>query len=367
MSKEGREPLIRISKRSFMPLWQSVMVRVIAILIALIVCGFIIFAIVKENPIKVYQSMFNGAFGTNRRMWVTIRDIMMMLCIGVGLAPAFKMKFWNLGAEGQILVGGLCTAACMIYMGRAGLPTALVLVCGFITAAIAGAIWGVIPAIFKARWKTNEVLFTLMMNYIAIQLTSFFVSLWENPYGSNTVGIINGKTQIGWFPSVFGAQYLLNVIVVMALVVLMYLYLKYSKQGYEIAVVGESENTARYAAINVKNVIVRTMGISGAVCAIAGFIAVAGAGHTISTSTAGGQGFTAVIVAWLAKFNTFVMILISTLIVFLEKGAIEIASRFNLSDHVSSMITGIILFFILGSEFFVNYKVKFRSRKEGSK
>ena len=144
----------------------------------------------------------------------------------------------------------------------------------------------------------------------------------------------------------------------------MFLYLKYSKQGFEIAVVGESENTARYAAINVRRVIVRSMAISGAVCGIAGFIAVSGAGHTISTSTAGGRGFTAVIVAWLAKFNTFVMILISALIVFLEKGAIEIASRYNLSDYVSSMITGIILFFILGSEFFVNYKVRFRGGKK---
>jgi len=147
----------------------------------------------------------------------------------------------------------------------------------------------------------------------------------------------------------------------------MYLYLNYSKQGYEIAVVGESENTARYAAINVKKVIMRTMAISGALCGVAGFIAVAGASHTISTSTAGGQGFTAIIVCWLAKFNSFVMILISALLVFFEKGAIEIASRYNLNDYVSNMITGIILFFILGSEFFINYKVKIRGSKEETK
>ncbi|MDD6887416.1 MAG: ABC transporter permease [bacterium] len=367
MTQEGKEPLVRISKREFMPLWQSILVRIIAIVISLVVCGFIIFAIVKENPVKVYEAMVQGAFGSNRRVWVTIRDIMMMLCIGVGLAPAFKMKFWNLGAEGQILVGGIATAACMIYLGKGQVAPALLLLIMALASALAGGIWGTIPAIFKARWNTNEVLFTLMMNYLAIQLTSFFVSKWENPYGSNVVGVINSRSQIGWFPPVLGQQYLLNVIIVLALAVLVFIYLKYSKQGYEIAVVGESENTARYAAINVKQVIVRTMAISGAICGIAGFIAVSGAGHTISTSTAGGRGFTAVIVAWLAKFNTFVMILISTLIVFLEKGAIEIASRYDLSDYVSSMITGIILFFILGSEFFVNYKVKFRSRKEALK
>lgn len=367
MTHEGKQPLIRISKREFMPLWQSVLVRVIAILISLVVCGIIIFAIVKENPIKVYQAMFDGAFGSSKRVWVTIRDIVMMLCIGVGLAPAFKMKFWNLGAEGQILVGGIATAACMIYLGKGQVAPALLLIIMAVASALAGGVWGAIPAIFKAKWNTNEVLFTLMMNYLAIQLTSFFVAQWEKPYGSNTVGVINSQSMIGWFPSVFGQQYMLNVIVVMALVVLMFLYLKYSKQGYEIAVVGESENTARYAAINVRNVIIRTMAISGAICGIAGFIAVSGAGHTISTSTAGGRGFTAVIVAWLAKFNTFVMILISTLIVFLEKGATEIASRYNLSDYVSSMITGIILFFILGSEFFVNFRVKIRGKKEAAK
>ena len=206
-----------------------------------------------------------------------------------------------------------------------------------------------------------------MMNYIAIQITSFFVAKWENPFGSNTVGIINARNQAGWFPEVFGQAYALNVIIVMLLAVGMYLYLNYSKQGYEIAVVGESENTARYAAIDVKKVIVRTMGISGALCGLAGFIAVAGASHTISTSTAGGRGFTAIIVCWLAKFNSFIMVLIAALLVFFEKGAIEIASRYNLNDYVSNMITGIILFFILGSEFFINYKVKIRGSKEEAK
>ena len=147
----------------------------------------------------------------------------------------------------------------------------------------------------------------------------------------------------------------------------MYLYLRYSKHGYEISVVGESENTARYAGINVKKVIVRTMALSGAICGISGFVAVAGASHTISTSTAGGRGFTAIIVAWMAKFNTFVMILIALMLVFLDKGATQIASQFNLNDFASKVVTGIILFFLLGCEFFINYSVHFRkSKKEGS-
>lgn len=354
-----------MSKRDGVPLWKSLGIRLISLTLALIVCAVIIYALTKLNPLKVYAAMFKGAFGTNKRIWVTIRDIVMLLCISVGLAPAFKMRFWNIGAEGQVLVGGIVSAACMIYLGKM-IPTLPLLVLMFVVSIIAGGIWGIIPAIFKARWNANETLFTLMMNYIAIQLTSFFVAKWENPFGSNTVGIINQMTKAGWFPSIGGQMYLLNVIIVVSLAVLMYLYLRYSKQGYEIAVVGESENTARYAAINVKSVVVRTMAISGAICGIAGFIAVAGASHTISTSTAGGQGFTAIIVAWLSRFNTFIMMAISALLVFLEKGAVEIASQFDLNDFVSEMITGIILFFILGSEFFINYKVRFRRGKKGA-
>ena len=364
MSKrEVREPLIRIAKRPFIKKWKAWMIRGVALLLSLVVCAIVIYALTSLNPLKVYAAMFKGAFGTNKRVWVTIRDIMMMLCIAIGLAPAFKMRFWNIGAEGQVLVGGIVAAGCMIYLGNT-LPNGLLLPVMLILAAIAGALWGLVPAVFKARWGANETLFTLMMNYIAIQLTSFFVSKWETPYGSNSVGIINGTTRAGWFPSIFGQMYVLNVIIVLTLTVLMYLYLRYTKQGYEIAVVGESERTARYAAINVKQVIIRTMAISGAICGVAGFIAVSGASHTISTSTAGGRGFTAIIVAWLSKFNTFVMIAVSALIVFLQKGAIEIASQFDLNDFVSDMITGIILFFILGSEFFINYRLHFRSKKE---
>ena len=229
---------------------------------------------------------------------------------------------------------------------------------------MAGAIWGVIPAVFKARWGTNETLFTLMMNYVAIQITSYCVALWENPFGSNSVGVINQQTRAGWFPELFGLEIGLNILLVMILTVGMYLYLRYSKQGYEIAVLGESERTARYAGIKPGLVFIRTMAISGAICGLAGFIAVSGASHTISTSTSGGQGFTAIIVAWLAKFNTFVMLLISFLLAFLDRGAQEIASTFNLNDFASDVITGIILFCIIASEFFINYRMVFRHRKE---
>ena len=347
--------MIRIHKRPFMPLWQRILVRAAAIIAALVINGLIIYSLTKMNPLKVYETMFTGVFGSERRIWNSIRELMLLLCIGVGLAPAFKMKFWNIGAEGQILLGGLASAACMLYMNS--LPNALLLFIMFVTSLIAGGAWGFVPAVAKAKLGANETLFTLMMNYIAIHLTAFFVTFWENSYGSGIVGTINADTMKGWFPPLFGMAYGMNVLIVLLLVVLVFCYLRYTKQGYEIAVVGGSESTAKYAGISVPRVTVRTVTLSGAICGVAGFIAVAGQGHTISVSTAGGRGFVAIIVAWLAKFNTFVMMLIAFLLVFLEQGAKEIASRFNINDDLSKMIMGVILFFILGSEFFINYRL----------
>jgi len=335
-----KEPFIRIAKRNHMPFWQTAVVRAIALALSLIVSALVIFMIVKMNPLDVYGAIFDGAFGTERRIWITMRDMAVLLSLGIALAPAFKMKFWNIGAEGQMLMGGCATAACMIYSKN--LPTWMIFALMIAASLVAGAVWGVVPAIFKARFNTNETLFTLMMNYVAIQITSYCVALWENPFGSNTVGIINRTTKYGWFPALFGQQYMLNVLIVLGLTIFMYIYLKCSKHGYEIAVVGDSENTARYA----------------------GFVAVSGASHTISTNTAGGRGFTAIIIAWLSKFNSFVMIAVTLLLVVLERGAEEIASRFSLNNYASQMITGIILFFILGSEFFINYRLIFRGKSK---
>lgn len=346
---------LHIAARDSIAWWKAWLIRLAAVLLSLIVCAIVIFGLTKMNPVEVYKGIFEGALGTSRRTWVTIRDTMVLLLISIGLTPAFRMKFWNIGAEGQVLVGGVATAALMIYCGDS-LPTPLLLVLMFLASMAAGMIWGIIPAVFKAYFNTNETLFTLMLNYVAMQVVTFCIVYWENPSGSNTVGIINSASQAGWLPPLFGLTYGWNVVIVMIFTVGMFIYMKYSKQGYAIAVVGESQNTARYARINVKKTIIRTMGISGGICGLAGFLLVSGASHTISTSTAGGRGFTAIIVAWLSKFNAFVMILVSFFLVFMQKGAIQIASQFNLNENASDVITGIILFFILGSEFFIRYR-----------
>ncbi len=357
-----KEPKFTITRKDNETLVNKVIIKAVAIILSLLVSALFLYFVTKLDPISVYASMFKGAFGTSRRTWITIRDTALLLLIAVSLTPAFKMRFWNCGAEGQVLIGGLVTAALMIYYGDI-LPTSLLLIIMFITSAICGALWAFLPALFKAKYNTNETLFTLMMNYVAIQLVEFFVDFWDKKQ-SHSVGIINMNTNGGWFFSIAGKQYLLNVIIILIISIVVYIYLKYSKHGFELSVVGESEATAKYAGINVKNTIIRTVLMSGGIAGIAGFVEVAGMSHTISKQTAGGKGFTAIIVCWLAKFNIISMAFISLLIVFLDKGASQIASDFGLNEYASSIITGIILFFILGSEFFINYQINYHKNME---
>ncbi len=352
------EPLFHITKRSGIVWWKSWIIRIVAVLAALIVCGFVTLSLTGLNPIDVYISMFDGAFGTERRMWNLVQNVAMLLCVSLAVTPAFKMRFWNIGAEGQVLVGGLATAACMIFLGNK-VPTPLLIVIMAVASIAAGAVWAFIPAVFKARWKTNETLFTLMMNYVAIQIVAYFTLVWSVPKGSGTPRTL----EYGQLPAIGGYPYLLNIIIVAVLTVAMYIYLKYSKQGYEIAVVGESENTARYIGIDIKKVIKRTMLLSGAICGVAGFLLVAGTDHSLKSDTAGGRGFTAIMISWLAKFNPVFMVITSFLIVFLEKGASKISEVYRLNDAFSDIITGIIIFFIIGSEFFINYKIKLYTDK----
>ena len=340
----AREPLLRIAKREGTTMPQKIAVRAIAILLALVVDALFIFFVTGLNPLAVYGVMWGGTFANMTRFSWMLRDLSTLLCVGIALAPAFKMRFWNCGGEGQILIGGLTAALIMVYQGN-NLPLPLLFAAMALGSIAAGALWGFIPAWFKSRWNTNETLFTLMMNYVATSIVACMTNIMRGQ--ASSLGTLNKATKAGWFPVILGQRYTINIIVVIVLTFVMYAYLRFSKQGYEISVVGESENTARYAGINVRRVTVRTMLISGAICGLCGFLIVAGKDQTISTASANGRGFTAIIVAWLAKFNTFYMALISFLLVFLERGASEIASAYSLNEYAADIITGIILFFII--------------------
>ena len=362
MNKKGS--LFHISKRDALPLPKALLIRGGILLLALVFCGLITTLLTGQDPIAVYRTILKGAFGSSRRIGVTFRNVAVLLGISLAVTPAFKMRFWNIGAEGQTLIGCLATTTCMILLGGK-VPHALLIVISLAAALLAGAIWGFLPAFFKAKWNTNETLFTLMMNYIAIQLASYFIIVWEVPKGSGKIGIINQSTHAGWLPEI-GNTYLLPILIVGLVTVLMYVYLQYSKHGYEIAVVGESQRTASYAGIKVDRVIIRTMVLSGALCAMMGFILTAGIDHTLSTTLVGGRGFTAVMVSWMSKFNPFIMIASSLLLVTMDRGASEVASTLSLNHSFADILTGIILFFIIATEFFITYKVALRksSRKE---
>ncbi len=353
-----REPLIHIVKRDDMIWWKAWLIRIAAILVGLLLAGVISTLLTDESFFGVYQTMYKGTFGRMLEgkfslLWRYLQQTAILLCLSLAVTPAFKMKFWNCGAEGQALVGGLAAMVCMIEIGDSMAPW-LLLVTIVLTSIAAGAIWGLIPAVFKAYFNTNETLFTLMMNYVATQLVAFYVM-----YAGGESKIIR-PVKTGNLPEIAGQRYLLNILVVVVIMVGLFVYMKYSKHGYEVSVVGESQNTARYIGINVKKVIMRTMLVSGAICGVAGMLMVSGTDHSINTDTMGGQGFTAIMISWLGQFNPFIMAFMAALVIFLQTGARKVADAAFLNGSYADIVSGIVVLLLVGCEFFIRYSVKIR-------
>ena len=362
VKKHHREPLVHIVKRDDMPAWKAWLIRIITILVSVLIVGIVSSSLASESLGKTFEIMFRGVFGYIERgslvmFWKYFQNIAILLCLALALTPAFKMKFWNCGAEGQALIGGLAAMMCMINLGNTLSYGVLIFVI-VITSMLAGAVWGLIPAIFKALFNTNETLFTLMMNYIATQIVAYYVYIEGG--GSN---VINPVAE-GNLPMIGDNRYITNIIIVACLTVLMYVYLKYSKHGYEISVVCESQNTARYIGINVKKVIIRTMIISGAVCGIAGMLLVSGTDRSINTGTVGGDGFTAIMVSWLGQFNPLIMVVMTAIIIFLRMGVAKVADYSLLKASLADIAVGFVILCVVGCEFFIRYSVKFRRNKK---
>ncbi|MBP3653492.1 MAG: ABC transporter permease [Clostridia bacterium] len=366
------EPLIQLSKRESISAAKSWMIRLAAILLGLVVCGLVAFILsdkLRSGSKTIgefyYSFLYKSSFSTPRKMWKFFKNMAVLQCISLAVTPAFRMRFWNIGAEGQTLMGVWGAIAVAFYLGES-VPGWLLLVLMLVAALVCGAIWAVFPAIFKAKWNTNETLFTLMMNYVATNVVSYFLVVWV-PSGSSSLG----KLDVGKLPTL-GHDYFLIILIAFLLTLFLYVYLNNSKQGYEISVVGESIRTAQYSGMSVQKIIIRTMIVSGLLCGLAGYLIAAGLDQTITTESIGGQGFTAIMVSWLAHFNPLIMLLTSGLITLLNQGSAQISQDFNVSGAIPDVIVGIILFFIIGSEFFVNYKVKIRRKshnviKEGVK
>ncbi len=361
MHTKKREPFIHIMKRADMPAWKMWLIRAVAVLIAFLVSGLVCLILTKGQHFGgFYSEMIKGAFhGT--RIYSLLQSWAMLLCVSLAVTPAFKMKFWNIGAEGQTLMGAFASAIVIWYLGGKVAGSLLIIIM-LLVSLVFGAIWGVIPALLKAKWNTNETLFTLMMNYIATHLVLFTINQWA-PDGSSKIGIL----KYGSFSSILGQKYIINVVIVTVLTAIVFVYLRFSKHGYELDVVGESVNTAKYVGINVKKVIIRTMILSGAICGIAGFLLVGGSPTpTLNADLVGGRGFTAILVSWLSQFNPIIMIFVTFLVVFMQRGSSQAASTFNIGDSeaFNGVIVGIFFLLVIASEFFVRYKVVIKLKKD---
>lgn len=352
-----REPAVRIAKRAELASGQMALLTILAFLLA-IAAGGIFIACLGYNPFLIYATIVHGAFRSGIAVKGTVKIAIPLLISSLGITLAFKMRFWNIGAEGQIIMGGVFASYFALF--HSGLPHWLLLLLMLGAGMLGGGLWALLPAYFKSKFGTNETLFTLMLNYIALYLIKFLTEgPWRDPNSS-------GFPKIATFDQNARLDPILGVhagwLIGLLLVVVVFLYLKYTKQGYEISVVGESQNTARYAGMNVHKIVMRTMFLSGALCGIAGMTQAAGAAYTLSEGIAGGTGFTAIIVAWLSRLNPIIILVVTVLFSVLEKGCSVMQSSFGLSTSVSAILQGIILFFILGFDFFTRYKFVFRKR-----
>lgn len=351
------ERIIRISRRVNLPLWQKILIKASFILFALLVCGLLSNAIVPGSFAQFYVEMINGTLMTQKIFLTLLWETAILFLVALALTPAFKMKFWNIGGEGQILMGGLGTLIGLYFIAP-HVPLFVALLIELILGILFAVIWAFIPAFFKAVFNTNETLFTLMLNYVAMGIVSACCLMWANS-GSGTINPLNTQTKDGWVPIIqqFNNSYIINIIIIAFVAFLVWVYLRYSKHGYELNVVGGSRNTAKYVGINVKAVIIRTVILSGAICGLAGFLLVAGASHTMNNSTAGGRGFSAIMVSWIGDFSVPVMALYSFLISFISKGSASAAKNIGFQASISNVLVAVFFILIISSNFFVNFKV----------
>lgn len=360
MTKTTREPFIRIVKRAEMAKKKLLLFYATAI-IAAVTAGGLFMALMGINPFSFYAVVISGCFKTALSKISLVRIIVPLLITSLGVALAFKMKFWNIGAEGQFIMGAIGASFIALNYGDS-LPHAVVMLLMAAAGIVFGGIWGLIAAFFKCRFGTNETLLTLMLNYIALYIIQYLRDgPWRDPAAGGFPKIAKFPKN-AWIDKLFGLD--ISWMIALALVVIVFVYLKYTKQGYEISVVGDSIDTARYAGMNNARIIMRTMFFSAAVAGFAGMLEAAGdaTSHTLSMGIASGVGFTAIIVAWLAKLNPFGIAAVSVLFGILEKGSGVAESSFGISSSVSQILQGIILFVILGADFFVRYRPVIKKR-----
>ncbi|MBC2399826.1 ABC transporter permease [Clostridium tetanomorphum] len=332
------------------------MIRTSSIVFALVLVAIFI-ALLGLNPIDVYFSMIKGAFGSIYSVKETIVKAIPLIITALGISVAFKMQFWNIGGEGQIIMGAFLSSYFALKFPE--LNSFLLLIIMVLAGIIGGAIWAYIPAFFKCKWGTNETIVTLMMNYIALKFITYLqYGPWKDPNAQGFPKIPN-FSENAILPDIFGVH--IGWIIAFILVIFIYIFMNYTKKGYEITVLGESEKTALYAGINIKSTIVVAMILSGGLCGLAGMIQASAVSNTLSVQVSGGIGYTAIIVAWLSNLSAPLILMVSILFAALLEGGSFIQTAFGIPESAALILQSTILFFILGSEFFIRYKFTKRS------
>ena len=363
-----------IVKRENCPLWKKALFYVAAILVAVLIGGVILLSI-GVDPVAYYTRMFTMGTIGNKIAYKTyinyLKDFVPLVLTSVALSLAFKMRFWNIGGEGQFIMGAVAASAVAIKLGNV-LPSAVVLILMCLAAMLAAGLYGLLVAALKVRFGTNETLLTLMLNYVALYLLTFLMETkagWNfflNPEELRPVP--QSYPEGALFPTIAtGGKFSLNICVIFVFVigVLIHIYLKRTKQGYEISVVGDSAGTARYAGMKVNRIVLRTVFLSACLIGLAAAFKMGTVG-TLSTSITNDVGWTGIIVAWLSQLNTGAIFIVSALINVLHFGSTVAAATFKQVDSsFANMLQGFILFLVLAADFMIRFRIV-RTKKEGS-
>ncbi len=352
---------MRIIARDHVSSKRSLLIRTLGILLAL-VTGAIFLAISGFDPFKALLSLVEGAFGTQKRIVETVEYAIPLVITSLGIALAFRIRFWNIGAEGQIIMGAV--AASYFALFHPEMPLIFLYPVMILVSCIAGAVWAGIPALFKVKWGTNETLVTLMFNYIALQLLTFLqYNAWKDPaaHGFAKIAMFDERVLL---PEVFGVN--IGWIIALVLIAAMYFFVGRSKAGYRLNVIGESVDTARYAGIKVPQTILLTVCAGGAMAGLTGFIQALGVEHTINVNVSAGYGYTAIITTWLARLKPINIGIVCLLFAGLIQGGEFIQTAYKIPNAAAQVFQGLILFFVLGCEFFLRYKVIFGKAKEAA-
>ncbi|MCF7941142.1 MAG: ABC transporter permease [Spirochaetia bacterium] len=350
--------MVRVIQLPTCSLRRKVLIRTTAILSSLVFAG-VLLLFLGHNPISVYGSILEGGLGSSYRFKETLTRMIPLALTSLGIGLSFRMKFWNIGGEGQIMMGAF--GAAFVGLNYSHLPQPLVLTLMGLAGIICGGLWALLPAFLKVKYRTNETILTLMLNYVALKWITYIQYVaWRDPeaFGYPKIPNLESSAQL---PRIFGIH--IGIILVPLLVLFMYLFITYTKKGYEIRVIGENELTAQYAGMPVKKIILSTLFVSGGICGLVGMIQIAGVNRTLSIDVSNNVGYTAIIISWLAQLDAIAILAASFLFAVMVEGGSYIQTVYQIPQAAASLLQGLILFFVLGSEFFIKYQMVFTSKK----